>query len=736
LDPSVNSDPAADPVDNTTQPPAVWLRQNAVNLVIGVGVAVLVLRYLNPLDVLLAAFGLTAIIFIHELGHFLAAKLCRVRVDTFSIGFGPAIPGCHFKYGETTYKLAVVPLGGFVKMLGQEDGVVDGEPDDDPRSYKNQSVPERMLIISAGVVMNVLLGGALFVAVYLHGLDERPAEIAYLEPGGAAWRYGLHSGTRIEKLGGRVNPWFDDIRPIVWATQQGEKLPIAIEYKGVKSNVAVEPLLEEGAAFPLLGINPPDSLTLAKGKRDEAPPFRPGSPAEKATGPDGGFRPGDTIVAMTDPDAPGRAVTPVADVYAYFRRLSRLAGEPVVVHVRRADAAADAAPVPVTVPPAFRREVGLRMRMGQVVAVRAGSDAEKVLRPKAGGAAGDRIVEVEIQDGSRAVVFAAGDKPGTRPLDPMRLPGELNRWADRTPGPKTVKVTVLRDGEHAERRETVTLAWDDESRFDLTAGVGGSNTPVPVNGLGLAYQVQAVADAVQPGTPAAAAGLQPNDAVEAVRLTLRTHTGPETVGPWEEIKPHQWAAVDAWLQRPDVLAVEVRASRAGQKLDPVKLAPTDDPAAPADERGIDLSPRLEVQRAADIGDALGMGFRRTLRSINGIYLNLYAMVFGRMSAVQTLSGPITLARASYMLAGESVWRLLLLLALISINLAVVNFLPIPVLDGGHMVFLAYEGLRRKPAPERVQVWLTVAGLVCVGCLMLFVVGLDVYRLAMMWIARW
>jgi regulator of sigma E protease len=93
-----------------------------------------------------------------------------------------------------------------------------------------------------------------------------------------------------------------------------------------------------------------------------------------------------------------------------------------------------------------------------------------------------------------------------------------------------------------------------------------------------------------------------------------------------------------------------------------------------------------------------------------------------------ISGPITLARASYVLAGEDIWKLVLLVALISINLAVVNFLPIPVLDGGHMVFLFYEWIRRKPPPVFLHNILTIIGLVMVLSLMLFAVGLDIWRL--------
>src|SRR5438477_5454154 len=95
-----------------------------------------------------AALGLGFVIFFHELGHFAVAKWCDVHVETFSIGFGPPLPGCAWRWGETMYMIALIPLGGYVKMVGE--GAESDEADTDPRSFKNKSVGQRMAIISAG----------------------------------------------------------------------------------------------------------------------------------------------------------------------------------------------------------------------------------------------------------------------------------------------------------------------------------------------------------------------------------------------------------------------------------------------------------------------------------------------------------------------------------------------------------------------------------------------------------
>ena len=104
---------------------------------------------------LLMLLGFSVIVFVHELGHFAVAKWAGVRIETFAIGFGREIAG--LTRGETRYSFNILPLGGYVKMLGQED--FDDKSNqlrfkDDPRSFINKPVGHRMAIVSAGVIMN------------------------------------------------------------------------------------------------------------------------------------------------------------------------------------------------------------------------------------------------------------------------------------------------------------------------------------------------------------------------------------------------------------------------------------------------------------------------------------------------------------------------------------------------------------------------------------------------------
>jgi regulator of sigma E protease len=638
-----------------------WLRQNGVQLAVTVAVIIAICRFLHPLDVLLAGAGLSLIIFLHELGHFVAAKLCDVHVKTFSIGFGPALPFCSFKYGETTYKLAMIPLGGYVAMVGEGDTEGDTvEPEDedpaaaetDPRSFKNKSVGQRMLIISAGVIMNILLGAVCFVIIYLHGVEEKPAVIAHIEPGSAAWRAGLHLGTEIEQINSRQHPWFDDLRPAISSTRKGETVQLVVDYKGARETLSIEPLRQEGALYPQVGILPPDKLMLLNIRRGSIPPYRVGSPASEAD-----FQPGDRIVAMTDPANPTQ-VTPIipdwnglpGEYFDYHRRLIALAGKPITFRVVRK---ANGSEQSLTVAPAYRQSVGLRMRMGAVAALRHDSPAEQVgvqaARPDA-KVPGDRIVEVAVPepDGSWTRYVAdkatrAGAKETVRPLDPLRLPWQLRDWANRQATNRLVKVKVLRQGEHTDQPTTLEMTWDDSYRQQLPR-VNSPSTPIPLDGLGLAYHVESVVDDVVPNSPAAAAGIQPGDRIVQVRFKAIDYEGKEKTGDWEEVQTHQWAYVDATFQMQAPHVFEARVKR-GDETKEVSLAGVADESWPVPERGLILMPETRTQKADNILEALSMGVDRTSRSIKMIYQNLYALVFGRIS-VKVMSGPITLARAS------------------------------------------------------------------------------------------
>ena len=725
---------------------ASWFRANGTSAVVTAAIVAAVCYYLHPLDVVLAIVGLGGIIFIHELGHFVAAKACGVHVKTFAIGFGPPLPFCHFHYGETHYKLAMIPLGGYVAMVGEGDAkgdTVDAstEPDeqetyskDYPRSFANKPVWQRMIVISAGVVMNILLAAVCFVVVYMHGVEEQPAVAQAVDPGSAAWRAGMRPGEELMKLNelannpteGKNRLWFDDIRMVVSSIHRGETASVTTTYQGQTRTYELEPVRAEGGLFPVIGISPPQSLTLSYYRRGGPPPYDPGSPAAQAKAADGtGFRSKDRVVAMTDPATGAVTDLPLSadgGQFEFRRRLHALAGKDVTLRVERADGATAELPLPK----AYRKDLGLRMTPGQVTAVRDGSPAAKagiVTRVVTKGDVereGDVVLAVAVADG--------GDgKPVTfDTADPLRLPEKLTAWAEgmakKSEPNWNATVRVRRAGAELE----LPMTWDDSYRT-VPGPILSPVSPVPLDGFGLAYQVSSTVADVRPDSPAAKAGILKGDTVTQVRFKAVDFKDNVKTGGWQPVGEFHYAYLDSTLQRQAPHGVDLKVTRGEEEKEFLDLTATDDTSRPVAADGLIFGKELRVLKADSVGEALGLGLQRTIRMVKNTYQGLYALIAGRVS-VKVMSGPITLARAGYILAGESVWKLLLLIGLISVNLAVVNFLPIPVLDGGHMVFLIYEGIRGKPAPVLVQNVLTIVGLSMVLCLMLFTIGLDIWRL--------
>jgi regulator of sigma E protease len=141
------------------------------------------------------------------------------------------------------------------------------------------------------------------------------------------------------------------------------------------------------------------------------------------------------------------------------------------------------------------------------------------------------------------------------------------------------------------------------------------------------------------------------------------------------------------------------------------------------DRGFDLAQDYETRKAESWGEASRLGMRKTVDSLLMVYRFLQRLAQEQISP-KMLGGPVTIAKVAGRYAEQGFTSLLMFLTMLSANLAVVNFLPIPVLDGGHMVFLIYEGITGRPPSEKVFVMLSYLGLAFILTLMLFVFGLD------------
>jgi len=180
---------------------------------------------------------LGVLIFAHELGHFLMAKRTGVGVLKFSLGFGPRVLGR--KIGETEYLLSLIPLGGYVKLLGESSGEELAE-EDQKRSFLTQTVWKRIAIVAAGPVFNLLLALMIFTIVNMTGLPVLTAEVGMTYPDSAAMESGIKAGDRIVVIGGKAVTKWDEISEIV-SKSNGMPLLITVQRDGLPRQITVTP---------------------------------------------------------------------------------------------------------------------------------------------------------------------------------------------------------------------------------------------------------------------------------------------------------------------------------------------------------------------------------------------------------------------------------------------------------------------------------------------------------------
>jgi regulator of sigma E protease len=197
-------------------------------------------------------FVLSLVVFFHELGHFLIARWCGVRILVFSIGFGPEIVGFNDRYG-TRWKIAAIPLGGYVKFFGDENaasvpdterlaGMDEGEKS---QSFVFQPVAKRAAIVVAGPMANFLLAIVIFAGVFmLYGKQSMTARVDSVQPDSAAAAAGFQPGDLVVAINGSAIGDFADMQRVV-SESAGEPLTIAVDRKGTQLVLKATPALKE-----------------------------------------------------------------------------------------------------------------------------------------------------------------------------------------------------------------------------------------------------------------------------------------------------------------------------------------------------------------------------------------------------------------------------------------------------------------------------------------------------------
>src|SRR5205085_3852036 len=223
-------------------------------------------------------------ILIHELGHYWAARLFDVRVETFSFGFGPRLFG--FRKGETDFRFSAILFGGYVKMSGEQAGE---ENANDPRGFLSKPRWQRMIIAFAGPFMNILLAVAVLTGLFMVKFPKIPNNpsptIGYVLPDSAAAKAGIKEGDKIVQIENTADPTWEDIAVKEAASAQ-HPLAVFVERIGLRERFTVVPALDPREGIGLAGWEPELPVQIAG--------YIPGMTAAETAG----LKPGDTLISV------------------------------------------------------------------------------------------------------------------------------------------------------------------------------------------------------------------------------------------------------------------------------------------------------------------------------------------------------------------------------------------------------------------------------------------------------
>jgi len=282
------------------------------------------------LDWIVPLIVLTVLVFVHELGHYLVARWNGVRIDVFSIGFGPELFGWNDRTG-TRWKFSAIPLGGYVKMFGDENaaslpsGNVSEMTEAERRvSFPHKRLMQRVAIVSAGPIANFILAIALLtIFIAIHGQDYNPPVVGFVMDKSAAADAGIKVGDVVVSIDGQPISSFEDILNIV-PLNTGTPLDVVLRRGGETLERTITPQIT--IDYDRLGLR----YTIARlGIQPFSPPVV-GDVEEKSAAAAAGVKPGDTILSID-----GKPVASYQEYLHFF--LSNTTGAPVDLALRRGD---------------------------------------------------------------------------------------------------------------------------------------------------------------------------------------------------------------------------------------------------------------------------------------------------------------------------------------------------------------------------------------------------------------
>lgn len=595
------------------------------------------------LRILLVAFGIGLVIFVHEAGHYLAARLIGVRVLVFSLGFGTRIFG--FVHKGTLYQVAAIPMGGYVAVAGEDPSVRAPEPDELPA----KSVAQRFLYYSGGVVMNLAFAVVALPIVFLVGVRFDKPVLGEPIPGSPAWHAGLEAGTEVLRVNGSAVQDFSHVpTAIALGSKEGSELELRLA-DGRVETLRVRPRLQPELGLYTIGVRPAYDPT---GRLIVAP---------EGVAAAAGLRDGDKMLAVVGQPAE----LPLPQALA----LALAGGGQVQLSVDGPDG-----PRTITIAPQqggmSSPRLGIAPPFQEVLDVRRRPGA-----PDPGLLEGDRILAVEGNELWRA--------------------GDLTRF-------------VLESVPEGERRALRLRVQRGEAVLDMTwPTVDRRGALALVQDVALGQSQDSARIAVYPGEAGERAGLRSGDNILSIDAV--------PVATWKDVQDgvgRAKGALQVVVERPGAaapLALEVRPE-----------------AAPELAYDFALAPYEYIFRSSGVVEAVTVGLSSSWRMLADVWLSLQKLVL-REVPTDSLGGIITIGAVSYHWSEAGAMKLLFFLCLLSINLAFLNVLPIPVLDGGHLFFLGVEAIKGSPVSEKVFGYSQMVGLVLIVTLMVYVTYNDLMR---------
>ncbi len=672
--------------------------------------------------IMLFVIGLGLMVFVHELGHFLVAKRVGISVERFALGMGPRLFG--IKRGGTDYCLCAVPLGGYIKMLGQEDFKPMKEGDRfAPGSFESKSVGARLVVVSAGVIMNLILAAVLFIIIGLVGKDFAAPVVGGTAPGAPAsqarivWQdadsaepsvsIGLRSGDRILRIeGDNIVLWvcgngiehFQDIAMTAALSDPTDKYTFTIEreVEGEKRIGRTEIGLKSSGGILRFGIANALDIVFAE---------------TKGVVTAGSFRKNDRIVAIN-----GEKIERFRQIEEIEKKLT---GKPVTVTILRKK---ETIKIPVQPYLSVAEDV-YPLKDGTIVCGKivfindkqdeytvslAGGGTRKILRDEfqtgpmriLGMAPPERVLTVE----EKSPAHKAGIRPGDVILayDGESTPtNEQIREINRRIKSDGAEITILRDGQE----KKFTLAPRKQKGQFL---IGISSVP---------DQSTLIAASIRPGSPAEKAGIPEEAMITAINDTK--------VASWTDVYN-----VLSGLAGKKVIITYRLGGQEGKaeiaKLDESVFRP-EDYCFRIFIGDAPFKPLMVEIKQDGVIDSLVWGGRVTAKLVLSSYMSIRSLIRGWAPLDQT-AGPIGIGTIAVEVGRRSFIDFLYFLGFISAAIAVFNFLPLPVVDGGLAVFLIIEKIRGKPLSVKVMNVVQTVGWVMLLSVFVLVTWNDIMRL--------